>query len=157
MQLRITAIVVFLIPAVSQAAFLYSDVGLTVQLGRNNVLSLDIGGTNRSTINAENEFDWIFFRGGVELDGTLALRLDPAFNPKPGDTFDLLDWSWKAGHFHTIDLSNAQLPNGWTWDTTDIDFQANPSGNGSVTIVPEPASLATLGFASALLLRRRRR
>jgi len=67
-----------------------------------------------------------------------------------GDTFDLFDWDGaRSGDFGTVNLP--ALSNGWVW-------QNNLLTDGTITVVPEPAT--TLGLSlllSGALLRRRRR
>ena len=68
-----------------------------------------------------------------------------------GDSFDLFDWDGaRSGTFTAVNLPTLTTP-GWSW-------QNNLLLDGTITVVPEPAT--TLGLAlllSGALLRRRRR
>ena len=86
--------------------------------------------------------------GNLTYGGTLNVsNIGGAFSW--GDTFNLFDWDGiLEGEFTAVNLPT--LDNGWVW-------QDNLLGDGTITVVPEPAT--TLGLTlllSGALLRRRR-
>ena len=85
--------------------------------------------------------------------GKVVVSSSGAFTYASGETWDLLDWSSKAG---TLSLSNVTLPtlgSGFTWNTSQLDS----SGVITIATTPEPASGAVVALGAGLLLRRRRR
>ena len=81
----------------------------------------------------------------------LTLTLASGLAPSDGDSFNIFDFGAGAtvdGEFSTLNLPT--LAAGLSWDTNDLLV------NGSVSVVPEPSSLALLGIGGLCLLRRRR-
>ncbi len=79
------------------------------------------------------------------------------YTPVFGDVFNLLDWaSINSGTFDPaiatdLDLSNAILTSGLTWDTSQF------LGSGVIFVTPEPGrAVLSLMAVVAMLLRRRR-
>jgi hypothetical protein len=126
----------------------------------------------RLSLNGE---ETLIVAGDASLAGTLFLYADTLTvdgsdywynNVLPGDTFLLLDVEGTTtGVFGNIPIGSALLPAGlpelpffnasysdYRWDTT----QLYTTGIVVVSVIPEPATLASLLTASILLLRRRR-
>jgi autotransporter-associated beta strand protein len=118
--------------------------GITFAAG--SILNMELGGTVRGS-----GYDALVSSGGVVLqDGsTLSVSLISNFVPEMGDEFDVLDFSSLSGQFTTINLP--ALGGGLTWETADL------YSNGTISVAPEPATLALLGLGSLALLRRRRK
>jgi hypothetical protein len=73
--------------------------------------------------------------------------LPTGFTPFLGEQFQLIDGQI-TGTFNSVTVPS--LPNGETWDTSDLYT------TGTITVVPEPASI-TLMFASGCFLLRCRK
>jgi len=103
-------------------------------------LDMELGGTARGS-----GYDVLALSGGLSLDAasTLAVALTGNFVPLAGDAFDILDFAGLTGQFGTINLP--ALPAGLSWATDDL------YRNGTIRVIPEPATLSLL--APALLLR----
>jgi len=104
-------------------------------LGNSSVLEMEIGGLVAGT-----EHDKLIDSGMLQLDGTLKLVLFNGYVPVAGDSFDLLDWTTFSGGFSDIDLSQAVLSSGLSWDLSNL----YSSGVVNVAAVPEPTSFALL-------------
>lgn len=85
--------------------------------------------------------------GTVTLGGTLSVSLD-GDAPTPGTTLTFLSAEQFSGSFAALDLPS--LPNGWSWDTSNVD-------SGMLAVVPEPCATGLVVAASALGCKRRRR
>jgi hypothetical protein len=81
--------------------------------------------------------------GGIaSLSGQLAVTLLDGFQPALGDDFDVLDFGAIEGEFNEILLPS--LSDGLAWDVSSL------YSNGSLSIIPEPASWVLLGVMIAL-------
>ena len=81
--------------------------------------------------------------GGIaSLSGQLAVTLLDGFQPAFGDDFDVLDFGAIEGEFNEILLPS--LSDGLAWDLSSL------YSNGSLSIIPEPASWVLLGVMIAL-------
>ena len=102
---------------------------------------------------AAPENDEVIVGGAVSLTlgGTLTVRTVTITSYAPGDRWDLFDWlKAPTGTFATVVLPT--LPANRQWNTSDLYV------GGTISIVPEPSTLAFLAcFAGTALLRRRRR
>ena len=111
-------------------------------------LNLDTTSELFLEISSLTDFESIETTGLIDLDGTLNLVFDD-FTPLVGQQFDILDFGSISGNFDFINAG------GFVLDTTDLLV------GGSVTIssvaVPEPSSLAVVGFVGLLFTARRRR
>jgi hypothetical protein len=112
-------------------------------------LAIEIGGTTRGS-----QYDALV-AGAVSVNGTVRVTLISGFTPSAGQTFDVLDWTGAFAGSPSFDFTNAALPNGLTWDTSQ--FATN--GTIGVIPVPEPGLLGSLAGAAGLglWLRGRRR
>jgi len=108
------------------------------------VLEFEINGT------AADRFDRLLVSGEADLGGSLRIIL--GYTPAAGDRFDLMDWGDLADSGYSFDLSLAALPSGLSWDTAAF------GADGTISVVPEPATLSLLALGVlALAVRRRRR
>jgi len=114
-------------------------------LGSESRLRMELAGRERGA-----QYDWLLVSGLMVLDGALDVTLLGGYQPRPGDSFDLLDWGTLAGTFDSVSLP--ALGAGMAWDTTTL------YDSGTITVAPEPATLALVlvGVAGTILRRRRR-
>ena len=98
---------------------------------------------------AGDEDEWLTVTGDMHLAGTMEVALRAGYLPEFGDSFGLLSFGSLSGEFDQIIVPD--LPGGLFWDTTEL------YETGTVTVIPEPATLAMLGIGSlAVSLRRRK-
>ena len=109
-------------------------------------LVLELAGTARGA-----QYDGLDVDGELALGGRLHVELLDGFQPALGDRFDLLSWGRLTGQFEAVDLPD--LPAGLVWDDGSL------YRTGSLTVVPEPATISLLALAgvAGLAGRRRRR
>lgn len=115
--------------------------------GSTSALALELGGTN------PGEFDKVAGVTNLTLDGTFTVSLFGGFNPVPGNSFDVLDWTGTldaTGFNIGTDLVLPSLTLDYTWDTTNF------TTDGTLAVVPEPRSAALLIGGLAMLAGRRR-
>jgi hypothetical protein len=102
---------------------------------------MELGGTSAGAS------DHIILEGLTTLDGALDLTLLGGFAPREGDTFDLFDGTIN-GTFEAVNLP--ALGGGLAWHTGRLYT------DGTLTVVPEPATMGLLCLgAMGMLLRRR--
>ena len=81
--------------------------------------------------------------GQLVLAGDLDLVLLDGFQPQAGDSFQLFDGQL-SGSFNQITLP--ALPSGEQWNTSNL------YATGTVSVVPEPSTLALLAVGVAGLI-----
>ena len=112
--------------------------GGNLALGPLSRLEVELAGTTAAT-----EHDQIRVAGALSLAGTLEVLLSDSggglYEPRPGDSLDLLDWGTLSGSFSTVNLP--ALSPGLSWDQSQL------YGSGRLAVVPEPSSLALAGIA----------
>ena len=80
--------------------------------------------------------------GGIaSLSGQISVTLLDGFQPALGDAFDVLAFGGSAGEFKELLLPS--LSDGLAWDVSSL------YSNGSLSVVPEPASWGLLGVMIA--------
>ena len=126
-------------PGLSPASVSVDDMNL---LGT-STLVMELGG-----LTAGSQHDQINASGTVTLDGILDLDLINGFTPVLGNSFDLFNGTL-VGDFDTVMLP--ALGGALAWDTTQL------TQNGTVSVVPEPSTLALVGFGLVALALRRKR
>jgi len=122
-----------------------AEFGGDLALGGGASLVMELAGSSRGA-----QYDAIHVDGTLALGGTLDVELLYGYTPSYGNTYDLLDWGGLAGAFDAVDLP--ALGGSLEWDTSGLYT------SGTITVAPEPATLAlvALGVAGTLLRRRGR-
>ena len=115
-----------------------------VALGGGCETIMELGGTGAG------EYDAMKVSGELSLGGDLRVVLIDGFTPDMGDIFTLFDVASLGGTL-TGEFSSLELPEGIDWDTGDL------YSTGTLSVVPEPGTLALLAVGGLALLRRRRR
>ncbi len=106
---------------------------------------VEIGGTDVA------DFDRLLVAGNLTAGGNILLSLIDGFAPSAGETFDIADFTTFTNGGYTFDISGAQLDPGLEWDLSSFP------ATGTIAVIPEPATTATLVAALALLTLPRRR
>ncbi|MCF7848391.1 MAG: PEP-CTERM sorting domain-containing protein [Kiritimatiellales bacterium] len=115
-----------------------------LNLASNAVLEMEIGGLILGT-----EYDRLTVTGEAKLDGTLSVLLLNGFAPSYGDTFDLFNWD--GGTSNTFaGMALPTLSGGLDWDASNL------YSDGSLSVIPEPATMSLLGLSSLGLFWMRR-
>ena len=100
--------------------------------GEYGSLLIELSGTT-----AGSQYDVLQVDGELSADGTLEVSLLDGFQPGLGDTFNILDFGSLSGEFGQVILPD--LAGTLVWDDSAI------LTNGSISVVPEPATLMLLG------------
>jgi hypothetical protein len=106
-------------------------------------LTMELGG-----LAPGSEFDQLLLSGNLELGGTLDVKLIDGFSPALGDSFDLLDWGALIGAFAAVNLP--ALAGDVAWDSSRL------YSDGTLAVIPEPATSALLAAGLAVLALRGR-
>jgi T5SS/PEP-CTERM-associated repeat protein/autotransporter-associated beta strand protein len=108
-------------------------------------LQIELGGLARGT-----QYDVLAASGTVALQegSSLAVTLIGGFVPQGDEVFDILDFAGLSGRFSTLSLP--PLGSGLEWDTSGL------YASGTITVVPEPATLLLAALGAAAMLARRR-
>ncbi len=109
---------------------------------------LENSGLIEFEIAGPSDFDQLNTEGAFTAGGTIKVKLQNGYNPRPGEEFDIINLGFgsfiDAGYI--LDYSEAQLANpGWKWS-----FHYSPN-NGSISLVvlPEPMSFTLLLICAA--------
>ncbi len=105
-----------------------------VLLDPTNTLILELGGTSPGS-----GYDQLDISGLATLNGTLDLELLDGYTPAIGDSYDILNGP-TTGRFAQI--NTPALPNGEQWNTSNLYT------NGTVSVTPEPSTLALFAAAA---------
>ena len=81
-------------------------------------------------------YDQLDISGLATLNGTLDVNPLNGFTPSAGESFEILNGR-TTGSFSQISLP--ALSNGLNWNTSNLDT------NGTISVTPEPSTLALLG------------
>lgn len=123
-------------PALAVAAPYCFDVEGDLDLPAGATLTIEIGGTQQAcsdTDSTTTEFDRVAVSGVLSLGGDLRILLINGYVPDPADRIDILDWGSLSGSFASVDLSQAVLPEGYSWDLDDL------YSSGEVGVIAPPA------------------
>ena len=115
-----------------------------ITFGPTSTLEIEIGGEVRGT-----QYDVLVSSGDIVLqDGSsLSVLLIDPYTPDEHDAFDIMDFSSITGHFTTCNLP--ALGADLSWNTDELYT------NGTIRVVPEPATLTILLLGGLALARRR--
>ena len=94
--------------------------------------------------------------------GTLAIRLVNSYQPSGGEVFNVLDWNNSiTGTFATIDESQAILPTGLSWNTSQLYISGEISIDAPINAEQVPLPLWMLiglgGMFLIVLIRHKER
>jgi autotransporter-associated beta strand protein len=114
-------------------------------LGSLSTWNVELGGTGVL------DFDQLFVSGQLAAGGTIHVSLIDSFVPSTSDSFQIANFGSFVDNGFTFNFSSASLSGGQSWDTSAF------ATSGTIAVVPEPGvfGLIGLGFAGALLRRRR--
>ena len=124
-------------PGLSAARVYVGNAGFS-QLSR---LVMELGGTGAG------EYDQLFTSGVLNLGGTLHVELLGVFVPQYGSAFKLFNGNL-AGTFEEVELP--ALPMGLAWSTDVLHT------GGTLSVVPESATLSLLALGGLAMLRRKK-
>jgi hypothetical protein len=110
-----------------------------------SVLVIELQGLSRG-----DEYDALIITGQATLDGVLEVRLLDDFTPGYDDVFDILDWATLAGGSEFESFILPALADGLDWDTSELYT------DGTLAVIPEPATLVLIAAGLPALLKRRR-
>ncbi|MGA2062197.1 MAG: DUF3466 family protein [Thermoguttaceae bacterium] len=114
------------------------------------ILSINGSLTNSNTLEFEianlSSHDKINVTGVFSAAGTIAVKLLNGYAPADGDMFNLMSFGSFANSGYVFDFSQAGLPAGMQWDTVIF------ATTGSISVVPEPGTLALLCTAGLGML-----
>jgi autotransporter-associated beta strand protein len=111
-----------------------------VIFGSGSMLDIELAGTTPGTL-----YDVLNSSGAINLQNGSEFKLSllNGYTPSEGDTFDVLNFSSLSGMFSILDLPS--LAGGDYWNLDSL-YQ-----NGTLSVVPEPATLAILLIAFATI------
>jgi autotransporter-associated beta strand protein len=114
-------------------------------LGSLSTWNVELGGTGVL------DFDRLFVSGQLAAGGTINVSLINSFVPSTSDSFQIANFGSFVDNGFTFNFSSAPLSGSQSWDTSAF------ATSGTIAVVPEPGvfGLVGLGFAGALLRRRR--
>jgi len=113
-------------------------------MSSNSTLLMEFGGTDAGL------FDRLDVHGLFSANGILDLAILSGYAPQMGDTFTIFDGStpgFDAGSFEI----ETNLGDGLYWDTSELESE------GTVTVAPEPGTVALLALGLSICAQSRRR
>jgi T5SS/PEP-CTERM-associated repeat protein len=110
-----------------------------------STLQIELGGLARGT-----QYDVLAASGTLTMQtgSTLAVTLINGFVPQGNDEFDIMDFGGRSGEFTNVSLP--ALGGGLSWDTSGLYT------SGTITVAPEPATLALVAMGAVAMFVRRR-
>lgn len=115
-----------------------------LELGSSSNTLMEIGGTGRGTFYDAIDGNNFSVSGGA----TLSIELINGFSPSAGAEFLLFDFNDYQGNFG--DISLPALPNSLEWDASNLMV------NGSLYVIPEPATSGLVLLSAVVFAARRR-
>ena len=106
--------------------------------GSGSTLNIELNGVTAGL------FDVLNSTGALTVQPGSSLAVSLGYAPMAGDSFDIMNWGSESGMFDTLSLPS--LPGGLTWDSSNLYT------NGSIAVVPEPATMLMLIIAAGLCL-----
>ena len=95
----------------------------------------------------EGEYDRLLVAGTLEVDGVLEIELLDGFSPVTATDFQIFDFGTLFGTFDSVLLPD--LPGMLDWDSSHL------YSSGTLSVIPEPATLPLLTLGMLLAWRRR--
>jgi len=117
---------------------------LTIAVDR--ILEMELGGYLLG-----EEYDRLTVTETAYLDGTLDVVLLDGFTLSYGDSFDLFNWKDDHANGEFATITTSALTGDLEWDTSELYT------NGTLSVIPEPSSLAMAGIVCGLGLVIRRK
>ena len=117
--------------------------GGDVVLGPSSTTLIELAGTTAG------EYDRLLVAGVLEVSGTLEVQLLDGFAPTSDTGFQILNATDLSGAFSSLVLPD--LLGHLSWDSSRL------YSNGTLSVIPEPATLSLLAVAMLMACRRRRR
>ncbi len=116
--------------------------GGDVVLGPSSTTLIELAGT------ANGEYDRLLVAGELEVSGALEVQLLDGFAPSNDTAFEILAATDLSGTFSSLVLPD--LLGNLSWDSSLL------YSNGTLSVIPEPATLSLLTVAMLMACRRRR-
>jgi hypothetical protein len=117
--------------------------GGDVVLGPSSTTLIELAGT------ANGEYDRLLVAGELEVSGALEVQLLDGFAPSNDTAFEILAATDLSGTFSSLVLPD--LLGNLSWDSSLL------YSNGTLSVIPEPATLSLLAVGMLMACRRRRR
>ena len=114
--------------------------GGDVILGESSATLIELAGT------ANGEYDRLLVAGALEVSGALEVQLFDGFTPAGLATFRILNATDLAGAFTSVLLP--ELSGNLRWDHSHL------YSSGTLSVIPEPATLTLLAVGTLLVCRR---
>lgn len=115
---------------------------------------LALGGTYVATITGTSTslLDRLVVTGNANFTGGTIQPVLSGYTPAQNDRFQVVTWTGSRTGTPTFDFSQAALPSGLSWDTSNFGT------NGTLIVVPEPAltGVAAVALLIGTVVRRRR-